>query len=170
MGAVLSYTDGYIITQLFFDSYLKAYHRMRTDYNRYLDKKLDLEEESYLAERTAKVVHTGTNVFLWRIIDVPDNSEHRSTGLTDVNGIPIYEGDKVTLLGKISGTVEMCCGAFGIRTQETIDYDYLCNEIVKWCGTENTEHFSWCDNFISFWELMWNFNHGGTCCCSVIKK
>ena len=94
-------------------------------------------------------------------------------GLTDSNGIEICEDDIVSVIDTndghaiLTGHVAFCSGAYGIETKETIDYDHLVSEIPQWCGAENSEHFSWCDNFISFWELMLNFGHEANCCSSV---
>lgn len=99
----------------------------------------------------------------------------RSTGIKDVDGNMIYEGDTVAILNTADnnaiaeGEIVFCAGAYGIRTTEVIDYNFLVSEIPQWCGAENSEHFSWCDNFISLWELMWNFGHEENICSSVKK-
>ena len=97
---------------------------------------------------------------------VKEDTIREFTGLTDSNGKRIFEGDTVSFCG-MEGEVVFCAGAFGIATKENIDYDHLCREIAEWCGADNTEHFSYCDNFISFWELIWNFGHDDNSCPSV---
>lgn len=67
------------------------------------------------------------------------------TGLTDKNGECIFKDDIVRFddgQTKFKGKVTNECGAWGIATQDMIPLElkYSCKN----------------DNFISFWELMWN--------------
>ena len=50
------------------------------------------------------------------------------------------------------------CSAFGIGCRKQIDYDYLANEIAPVTGNNNTPMFCYNDNFVSLWELYWNYN------------
>lgn len=77
--------------------------------------------------------------------------------ISDYNGKTIYTGDMVDLFGMI-GTVVFCCGAYGIGFEETIDWNNIESKIFDVTGCNNTPHFCYNDNFISFWELLWNFN------------
>lgn len=74
------------------------------------------------------------------------------TGLTDKNGVNIFEGDIVDLFG-MKGKVVQECGAFGIGFMKTIDYDLLESKIPF----NNSANFCFNDNFISFWEVFWNY-------------
>ena len=78
-------------------------------------------------------------------------------------------GDKVSLFGML-GEVTYDCGAYGIYFKEGINWDLIESKIPEITGCNNTPHFCHNDTFISFWELMWNFN----CCiegvCSVVVK
>jgi len=58
----------------------------------------------------------------------------------------------------------------GINFKEGIDWNLIENKIpeVTWCN--NTPHFCHHDNFISFWELMWNFNCNIEDVCDVVVK
>lgn len=81
----------------------------------------------------------------------------RDTGLTCSNWGRIHEGDKVEFCGH-KGTVIFECGAFGISVEDGIDYSALqrfMNEHEECCGND----YSGCenDNFISLWEIYWNF-------------
>ena len=59
----------------------------------------------------------------------------RSTGIKDVDGNMIYEGDTVAILNTADnnaiaeGEIVFCAGAYGIRTTEVIDYNFLVSEL-----------------------------------------
>ena len=74
------------------------------------------------------------------------------TGLKDKNGVYIFGGDIVDLFG-MKGKVVQECGAFGIGFMKTIDYDLLESKIPF----NNSANFCFNDNFISFWEVFWNY-------------
>ena len=74
------------------------------------------------------------------------------TGLKDKNGVYIFGGDIVDLFG-MKGKVVQECGAFGIAFMKTIDYDLLESKIPF----NNSANFCFNDNFISFWEVFWNY-------------
>ena len=80
------------------------------------------------------------------------------TGLKDKNGTRIFEGDVVKLFDIVIGEIVFECGAFGIRCRQQIDYDYLASEIASVTGCDNTPMFCRNDNFVSLWELYWNYN------------
>ena len=90
------------------------------------------------------------------------------TGLTDMNGKKIFEGDIVTIFGKQKGIITQECGAFGIGITSCIDYDYLDSEIKEITGCDNRSCFCGSDNFVSLWELMWNYNQEEDN-CSVVE-
>lgn len=74
------------------------------------------------------------------------------TGMKDMNGVNIFEGDIVDLFG-MKGNVVQECGAFGIGFMKTIDYDLLESKIPF----NNSANFCFNDNFISLWEVFWNY-------------
>lgn len=86
------------------------------------------------------------------------------TGLTDKNGVSIFEGDIVKIVDFQIGKVVFECGAFGIVVLPRIDWDYLDSEIAGITGCDNRPYFCCNDNFISLWELMWNYNQEEDVC------
>ena len=78
------------------------------------------------------------------------------TGQTDKNGKMIWTGDIVEFLG-MRGEVKFECGAFGIAFDE-IDWDYMEERIPEITGCNNSLCACLNDNFISLWEIAWNFN------------
>ena len=89
--------------------------------------------------------------------------------ICDKNYKDLEYGDKVLLFGKL-GEVVYDSGAYGIYFKEGIDWDLIEGKIQEVTGCNNTPHFCHNGTFISFWELMWNFN----CCienvCCVVVK
>ena len=79
------------------------------------------------------------------------------TGIYDEELNTLEVDDEVSLFG-MKGIVTFECGAYGIGFDERIDWDLIESKISEVTGCDNTPHFCHNDNFISFWELMWNFN------------
>ena len=74
------------------------------------------------------------------------------TGMTDAHRKKIFEGDIVKFFG-MRGEIVQECGAFGIAVSESIDYDLLESKIPF----DNSSYFCFNDNYISLWEMFWNF-------------
>ena len=105
----------------------------------------------------ANIVEKSTEV----MCTVLTNTIGQFTGLTDKNGRKIFEGDIVRLFDISVGEIVQECGAFGIGCRKQIDYDYLASEIAPVTGSNNTPMFCYNDNFVSLWELWWNYNEEG---------
>lgn len=81
----------------------------------------------------------------------------RCSDISDINNVMVFEGDIVRFCG-MTGVIVCEGGAFGIGCSNTIDYDVLEKEI-PYANFANNPYFCYCDNFISLWELIWNYGH-----------
>ena len=72
-----------------------------------------------------------------------------------IYGEELYEGDTIYLLG-VEGEVVKQCGAWGWGSLEYVPWE----ELEKRVPHKNNPNFCYCDNFISFWELKYNFDDG----------
>ena len=79
------------------------------------------------------------------------------TGLKGKNGKLIWENDIVELLGH-RGVIKYACGGFGIGYRKNIDWEELQDNIMRVTGCENILYACENDNYISLWEIYWNFN------------
>lgn len=79
----------------------------------------------------------------------PDNEEDA------MYGEKLNEGDTIYLLG-VEGTVRKECGAWGWGSYHYVPWEELKSRIPH----NNEPTFCYCDNFVSFWELKWNFDDG----------
>lgn len=79
------------------------------------------------------------------------------TGLSDKTGEIIFKNDIVDFLGH-RGIVKFECGSFGIAYEKHIDWDEIQTNIMPLTGCENTLYACENDNYISLWEIYWNFN------------
>jgi hypothetical protein len=85
------------------------------------------------------------------------------TGLIDGNYNDIKLRDKVNLFG-MRGMICFEAGAFGICFPGGVDYDLIQSKMDEddWC-CGNKYHGCFNDNFLSLWELYWNFNSDEGC-------
>ena len=81
----------------------------------------------------------------------------RNTDLADGNGENIFEGDIVQFLDS-KGLITNEVAAFGICFDNTINWDKIEKEIPIYTGCNNCCSACYNDNFISLWEIFWNFN------------
>lgn len=98
------------------------------------------------------------------LVEVIPETIGRCTDLRDKNGKPIFEDDIVKIVDFQVGVVTYECGAFGASIIPRIDWDYLDSEIAEITGCDNMPYFCRNDNFISLWELMWNYNQEENYC------
>lgn len=96
---------------------------------------------------------------------VMEHTRGEYTDFVDTNDTEIYEGDIVRFFGMI-GVITQECGAFGIGFSQTIDYEVLEKAVPIVCGNP---HFLYNDNFISLWEISWNFNEFDSNICDDIE-
>lgn len=84
--------------------------------------------------------------------------------LKDANNKAINCSDAISLFD-MNGKVVFERGAFGIAFNDTIDWNRIIDECTERTG--NNTYFTYNDNFVSFWELMWNFNDTEDTCSTV---
>lgn len=79
------------------------------------------------------------------------------TGLKDYKLDEICLSDIVSLYG-LKGEIVKTHGAYGIAFDDIIPWNILYSMIQKETGCDNAPAFCECDNFISFWEIVWNYD------------
>ena len=62
--------------------------------------------------------------------------------------------DIVRLPNGQEGKVVFEAGAYGVAVADVIDWDSMAKKINY--PDMNSPDFCFCDNFVSFWELLWN--------------
>lgn len=90
-------------------------------------------------------------------VEVDPDTICKCTGLKDKNGKLIWENDIVDFLG-YKGTIKFECGSFGIGYRKNIDWKEIQANIMRVTGCENILYACENDNYISLWEIYWNFN------------
>ena len=91
------------------------------------------------------------------MVEVDPSTICACTALKDKNGKLICENDIVDFLGH-KGIVKYECGSFGIAYREYIDWEEIESNICPVTGCDNALCACENDNYISLWEIYWNFN------------
>lgn len=82
--------------------------------------------------------------------------------MLDTHNQTLYEGQTVNIFGQ-EGTVRCIHGALGIVIPKGINWEHFIDRIKIETGTDNRPYFCMNDNFISFWEIAWNYNLDTDC-------
>lgn len=85
------------------------------------------------------------------------STENRVPGCYDADGRKLAIGQAVKFLD-IHGVVTFESGAYGIAFDDPIDWTRVKNKIEPTSGYMNRLNACMNDHFISFWEIIWNFD------------
>ena len=140
------------------DRYL--YRAKRTDNGEWVEG--DLVHSVYKINDTC-VGKYGSNVGMHQ---VDESTVCQCTGLKDKNGKLIWENDIVDFLGH-KGRVKYECGSFGVAYRECIDWEEIESNICPVTGCDNALCACENDNYISLWEIYWNFNDEDDCLSTI---
>ncbi len=122
----------------------------------YYVKRLDMyDKEVHLIFEPATIFYSNGATDGWN--EIGPATICQCTGLKDKNGTLIWENDIVELLGH-RGVIKFTCGGFGIGYRKNIDWEEIQANIMRITGCENILYACENDNYISLWEIYWNFN------------
>ena len=88
--------------------------------------------------------------------EVEEGTVGQYIGITDENGVEIYEGNRVRFHGQV-GRVVFEQGAFGIGFDEEIEWEKIEEERLDDTWGYDKMPACYNDHFISFWEI-WNLD------------
>ena len=143
------------------DRYL--YRAKRTDNGEWVEGAYYIEPYT---DKCFVIRWNSTGLGFNEFIEVDGANICQCTGLKDKNGKMIWENDVVDFLGH-KGIVKYECGSFGIAYRECIDWEEIESHICPVTGCDNALYACENDNYISLWEIYWNFNDEDDCLSTV---